>query len=93
MLFIFLYEKYIIYYTLYIAVLRFVIDTVRFFLPKCRLTTVKSRFSADELHIVRGEVEASPVLFPCENIMSRNYKMHVHIVLRYHKCILNVQHI
>ena len=32
----------------------YVIDTERVFLPKCPLTTVRSRFSADELQIVRG---------------------------------------
>ena len=32
-----------------------VIDTVRVFLPKCPLTTVRSRFSVVELQIVRGE--------------------------------------
>jgi len=34
---------------------KYVIDTVRVFLPKCPLTTVGNRFSADELQIVRGE--------------------------------------
>ena len=34
-----------------------VIDTVRVFLQKCPLTTVRSRFSADELQLVRGEAE------------------------------------
>ena len=29
------------------------IDTVRVFLPKCPLSTVRSRFSADELQLVR----------------------------------------
>mgnify|MGYP007133293376 CR=1 FL=1 len=33
----------------------FAIDTVRVFLPKCPLTTVKSRFSADKLQIVWSE--------------------------------------
>ena len=33
----------------------FVIDTVQVFLPKCPLTTVRSRFSADELQIIWSE--------------------------------------
>ena len=42
-----------------------VIDTVRIFLPKCPLTTVRSRvISADELHIVRGEAEDTFVIRP-----------------------------
>jgi len=35
----------------------YVIDTVRVFIPKCPLTTIGSRFSADELQIVRGEAK------------------------------------
>ena len=42
--------------------LAFVIDTVRVFLPKCPLTTIRSRFSADELQIVRGEATLLMVL-------------------------------
>jgi len=36
---------------------KFVIYTVRVFLPKCPLTTVRRRFSADEIQIVRDEAE------------------------------------
>jgi len=32
-----------------------VIDTVQVYLPQCPLTTVRSRYSADELQIVRAE--------------------------------------
>ena len=35
----------------------YVIDTVQDFLPKCPLTTVRSRFSTDKLQIVRGEAK------------------------------------
>ena len=34
---------------------RYVLYTVRVLLPKCPLTTVRSRFSADKLQIIRGE--------------------------------------
>jgi len=42
----------------------YVIDTVRVFLPMCPLTTVRSRFSTDELHIVRGEAEDTNAVRP-----------------------------
>ena len=37
----------------------YVLDNVHVFLPKYSLTTVKSRFNADELQLVRGEVISS----------------------------------
>ena len=40
----------------------YVLDTVRVFLPKCPLTTVRSRFSADELQLVRGEADDTVVV-------------------------------
>jgi len=36
----------------------YVINTVGVFHPKCPLTTVRSRFSAEELQIVRVEAES-----------------------------------
>ena len=53
--------------------------TVRAFLQKCPHTTVKSRFSADELHIVRGEVKLIDV-----------YKYICIAVMRY--CFFKVQY-
>ena len=41
-----------------------VIDTVQVFLPKGPLITVSSRFSAEELKIVWGEVEDTFVVRP-----------------------------
>ena len=43
---------------------QYVIYIVRVFLPNCRLTAVRSRFSADEIQIVRGEVEDTFVVRP-----------------------------
>ena len=43
---------------------RYVLDTVRVLLPKCLLTIVRSRFSADELQIVRGETEDTFIVSP-----------------------------
>ena len=57
---------------------RCVIDIVGVFLPKCPLTTVRSRFSADELQLVRGEayeyvhVDISPMLF-CVDVLLTQY--------------------
>jgi len=42
----------------------YVIDTVRVFLPTCPLTTVRSRFNADKLQIVRGQAEYIFVVRP-----------------------------
>jgi len=39
-------------------------DTVQGFLPKSLLTTVRRRFSADKLQIVRGEAEDIFVVRP-----------------------------
>ena len=46
------------------AIMLYVIDTVRVFLPKCPLITVRNRFSADELQIVRVEAEDTCVVRP-----------------------------
>jgi len=51
-------------YTLHYQI-HLVIDTVRVFLPKCPLTTVRSRFSADELQIVWGEAEGHHGVVVC----------------------------
>ena len=42
----------------------YVIDTVRVFFPKCPLTTVRNRFSADELQISRVEADDAFVVRP-----------------------------
>jgi len=42
----------------------YVIYTVRVVLPKCPLTTVRSRFIADELQIVRDEADNTFVVRP-----------------------------
>jgi len=39
-------------------------DIVRVFLPKCLITTVRNRFSVDELQIVGGEAEDTFVVRP-----------------------------
>ena len=41
-----------------------IIYTARVFLPKCPLTTVRRRFSADDLQIVRGEADDTCVVKP-----------------------------
>ena len=57
------YPRFTLYaFTLHMAF--YVIDNVRSFLPKCPLTTVRSRFSADELQIVRGEADDTFVVRP-----------------------------
>ena len=51
----------------------YIINTVRVCLPKCPLTTVRSRFSADELQIVRGE--ASMIYIRNERLFHNRTKM------------------
>ena len=48
----------------FLDVWHYVIYTVRVFLPKCPLETVRSRFRADELQIVRRETEDTFVVSP-----------------------------
>ena len=40
----------------------YVRDTVRVFIPKCPLTTARSRFSVEEIQIVRGKAEDTIVV-------------------------------
>ena len=66
----------------------YVIDTVQVFLPKCPLITVRSRFSADELQIVRGEAEDTFILLfvrtksapnGCKRTLWKKKQVHVQI--------------
>jgi len=69
-------------------VCNYVIDTVQVFLPKCPLITVRSRFSADELQIVRGEAEDTLILLfvrtksapnGCKRTLWKKKQVHVQI--------------
>jgi len=53
----------------------YIIDTVREFLPKCSLTTVRSRFSADQLQIVRGEAKSASNC--CKRTLWKKKRLHV----------------
>ena len=63
----------------------YVIDTGRVFLPECPFTTIRSRFSADELQIVRGEAEDTNAVRPhlkaasngCKRTLWEKKRVHV----------------
>jgi len=57
-----------------------VIDNVRVFLPKCPLTTVRSRFSVDELQIVRGEAVHGQKRPKYENLIHTLQSDRIHVI-------------